>query len=93
MTVSSYVYQSPYSSPMQIGRPDPLSKSSEDVKSIQSLSKDQSVLPQKSPLTPTLSSNNTINISALSGSQGVQAANAFNAANTKVQAQNAYQSI
>jgi len=92
MTVSSYLFQSPYSQPVQIGRPDPSAQAQKTDSATQSLAKETKVsAPAQAEVKPTQESGVSINLTALSGSEGQKAANIFNAANTKVQAQSAYQ--
>jgi hypothetical protein len=92
MTVSSYLFQSPYSQPVQMGRPDPLAQVQKTDTATQNLAKETKVaVPAQSEVKPTLETGVSINLAALSGSDGQKAANVFNAANTKVQAQSAYQ--
>ena len=92
MTVNSYLFQSPYSQPVQVGRPDPLAQVQKTDTAAQNLAKETKVaVPAQSEVKPTLETGVSINLAALSGSDGQKAANVFNAANTKVQAQSAYQ--
>jgi len=89
MTVSSYIYQSPYPSSMQIGRPDPIAKEQSDSQSVQNTF--SSSVPKQSTVNPTLGDKVAIDLTALSGSEGQKAAGTYQAANAKIQAQNAYQ--
>ncbi|HZF71016.1 hypothetical protein [Sulfuricurvum sp.] len=92
MTVSSYLFQSPYSQPVQIGRPDPSAQAQKSDSATQNLAKETKVsAPAQAEVKPTQEMGASINLMALSGSEGQKAANVFNAANIKVQAQSAYQ--
>jgi len=92
MTVSSYLFQSPYTQPVQMGRPDPSAQAQKTDSAIQNLVKETKVAAlAQTEVKPTQETGVSINLTALSGSEGQKAANVFNAENTKVQAQNAYQ--
>jgi len=90
MTVSSYLFQSPYPSAVQIGQ-DPLSKEQAQKESSKNSVQEKSSLPQELKVNPTLSSNVSMSLIALSDSSGQKAADTFKTANTKVQAQSVYQ--
>lgn len=92
MTVSSYIYQSPYPSSMQMGRPDPAAQQQNNSQVPQESTKPSSSVPNQSTVNPTLGNQVTIDLIALAGSEGQQAASTYQAANAKVQAQSAYQS-
>jgi len=91
MTVSSYLFQSPYPSAVQIGQQDPLSKEQAQKESSKNSVQEKSSLPQELKVNPTLSSNVSMSLIALSDSSGQKAADTFKTANTKVQAQSVYQ--
>ncbi|MDD5717799.1 MAG: hypothetical protein PHW64_08380 [Sulfuricurvum sp.] len=93
MTVNSYLFQSPYSQPVQVGRADPLVKEQKgDGLTENTLQNTKATLSDQANMKPTLESGVTINVAALTGASGQKAAETFNSAYTKVQAQNAYQS-
>lgn len=92
MTVSSYLFQSPYSQPVQTGRPDPMAKEQKvEPVSQNPVQEVKSAAPEQVKVKPAADSGVSINITALAGSDGQKAADTFNSANTKIQAQSAYQ--
>ncbi|MFY9142401.1 hypothetical protein [Sulfuricurvum sp.] len=91
MTVASYLFQSPYSSPVQIGRKDPLAKEEVTSDTPQNAVKEKASVPQETKANPALSNKSSISLTAFSGTEGKAAADTFNAVNTKVQAQSVYQ--
>lgn len=92
MTVTSYLFQSPYSQPVQVGRPDPLAKEQKIESASQNpVQEVKSTAPEQAKVKPTLDTGVTINLTALAGSNGQKAADTFKTINTKVQAQSVYQ--
>lgn len=93
MTVSSYLFQSPYSQPVQTGRPDPMAKEQKvEPISQNPVQEVKSTTPEQVKVKPTLDTGATINVTALAGSEGQKAVDTFKTVNTKIQAQSAYQS-
>ncbi len=92
MTVSSYLFQSPYSQPVQMGRPDPMAKEQKVDTSQNPVQDVKSTAPEQVKLKQTLDTGATISVTALAGSEGQKAADTFKTVNTKIQAQSAYQS-
>ncbi|MDD5158435.1 MAG: hypothetical protein PHI47_00155 [Sulfuricurvum sp.] len=92
MRVNSYLFQSPYSQPVQVGRPDPMAKEQKvELTSQNPVQELKSTVPEQAKIKPTLDSGVSINITALAGSEGQKAVDTFNNANIKVQAQSTYQ--
>lgn len=91
MTVASYLFQSPYSSPVQIGRVDPSSQTKEPQVAQESLqiSSQKQQLPGESTVKPTLGGGTPINLTALQGGAQTTASN-FKSLSVAHQAQKAY---
>lgn len=95
MTVSSYLFQSPYASPVQVGRPDPSVSQKEQPQSTPEIvqqSPDKKQLPAESMINPTLGGGVSLNLTALQGSAQSSASD-FKALNNANQAQKAYTSV
>lgn len=91
MTVASYLFQSPYSSPVQVGRVDPASQSKESQgtqESLQVSTKNEKV-PVESTVKPTLGVGIPINLTALQGN-AQRTASDFKSLSAANQAQKAY---
>lgn len=96
MKVSSYIFQSPYPSPIQIGRPDPLAKTEEEPKkAVEELSQ-TSKKPQPSAeayLAQATGTGASVNVAASSTNSGVSSSlSEFTTLNTQTQASEAYTS-
>ena len=92
MNVNSYIFQSPYSSPVQVGRPDPAAKKDESQsmqKNIATQSLQKEKLPVESSVKPTLNSGVSINLTALGGNAQTTVAG-FKSLSAVNQAQKAY---
>lgn len=91
MTVASYLFQSPYSSPVQVGRLDPSTQAKEPQASQESFqtSAQKSQLPAESTVKPTLGGGTPINLTALQGNAQTTASD-FKSLSTANQAQKAY---
>lgn len=91
MTVASYLFQSPYSSPVQVGRVDPASQKQEVQSSAdgsQPASQKQEI-PAESTVKPTLESGVKINLTALEGNAKTSVSD-FKSLSVVNQAQKAY---
>lgn len=91
MTVASYLFQSPYSSPVQVGRVDPASQTKEPQAAQESLqvSSQKQQLPAESAAKPTLGGGTPVNLTALQGNAQTTASD-FKSLSTVNQAQKAY---
>ncbi len=93
MKVESYVFQSPYPSPVQLGRPDPLAqaeeKTTEAVNSIADATNQSKRDAQN--YKAQLSSGASVNVAASSTDKGLSSSlSEFTALNAKAQATGAY---
>lgn len=91
MTVQSYLFQSPYSQPFQVGRPDPAQKSETNEQS-SAMAETQKASPKSvnAQIAPTSGSGFSIDMGSLQQigtSQGVQETQAMS---RLAQARNAY---
>lgn len=91
MTVASYLFQSPYSSPVQVGRPDPAAqtKKSQITEGGLQVSSQKQQPPAESTLNPTLDSGVKINLTALEGNAKTSVSE-FKSLSVVNQAQKAY---
>lgn len=97
MNVSSYIFQSPYPSPIQIGRPDPSAQVEEEPKkAVEELAQGNVAKPQPSAdafLAQATNSGNSVNVAASSTDSGVSSSlGEFTTLNTQTQATEAYTS-
>lgn len=89
MTVSSYIFQSPYPQAVQFGRPDPVAQAqeksqanTEGLSTVQSSSQQPQSAPKSLP---------SLNVAASSADAGVTSSlNSFTTVNSQVQAAAAY---
>jgi len=90
MTIASYLFQSPYSSPVQVGRPDPAAQKSESQSTQESpVLAEQKQLPAESSVKPTLGGGVSISLTALEGNAQTTASD-FKSLSSASQAQKAY---
>lgn len=96
MNVSSYIFQSPYPSPIQIGRPDPSATVEEEPKKAVAELSEKSAKPQPSAdayVAQATNSGASVNVAASSTDSGVSSSlNEFTTLNTQTQAADAYTS-
>jgi hypothetical protein len=94
MNVSSYIFQSPYPSPIQVGRPDPQAEKQEvESKPVETLTQTSNkVQPSAEPyIAQATGSGASVNVAASSTDSGVSSSlGEFTSLNNKSQAAEAY---
>ena len=94
MEVREYVFQSPYPSAVQVGRPDPqASSSSENKEAVDAISNaGNDTLKEAKAYQSTVSSGASVNVAVSSTNSGVSSSlDTFSTLNTQVQASEAYE--
>lgn len=89
MQINSYTFQSPYSQPFQIGRPDPSSSKENQVTNTLADSKEKNQVAD-AKLSPTKQTNISIPISALTNNNTQNEVSMFQLLSSSIQAQKAY---
>jgi len=96
MNVTSYIFQSPYPSPIQVGRPDPQSQTAEEPSKVEDAPVQKNAKSQPGAdayVAQATSSGDSVNVAASSTDSGVSSSlNEFTSLNNKTQAVDAYTS-
>lgn len=91
MQVSSYIFQSPYSQPVQIGQPDPASVKKEDASAAPAAVKVTSkTLPQETKVRSLAGSDVSISLNTLQAGNAQSSVSAFKSLSVAAQAVKVY---
>lgn len=92
MQVSSYIFQSPYSQPVQIGQPDPTSVKKEEKPQVSPIVNDaaKTTAPQEGKISSLVGSSVSIPLSTLQSTNTQSSVSEFKSLSSVTQAQKVY---